>query len=269
METSNSDTNADQARNPEPDVRPTFTETDPDSDTNTAPNEETHHAGADVKTKHNRNPSHPYSTKHLGSTSQRQLERAGAINIHLGEKRLVEQEVEAFNRFDKELSNVDAALRLLGSTMQLFGSSVGVLHAIYELRKSLLRLQFHVRENAMILYDDFIKPNEKRYVREVKPDMKANGRTNAPRSALKPKETLEVLKQKTEGKLYKNINGSMEQVGISLEMFMIRINEISGFYDELVNQTFTDFAEELQYRVDVFNRRECASFFHIQNDRKA
>ncbi|CAE6366731.1 unnamed protein product [Rhizoctonia solani] len=248
-------TNADQARNPEPDVRPTVTEEDSDSDAGTAPNEEIHPTGVDVETKHNRNPSRSYSAKHTGSTSQRQLERVGATNIHLvhvGEKRLVEQEVEAFNRFDKELNNVNAALRLLGSTMQLFGSSVGVLHAIYQLRKSLLRLQFHVRENATTLYDNSIKPNEKRYVREVKPEMKANGRIKDH----KPKETLEVLKQKTEGKRYKNINGSMEEVAINLEMFVIRINEISGFYDELVNQTFTDFAKELQYRVGVFNRRE-------------
>ncbi|EUC67789.1 WD domain, G-beta repeat protein, partial [Rhizoctonia solani AG-3 Rhs1AP] len=231
-------TNADQARNPEPDVRPTVTEEDSDSDAGTAPNEEIHPTGVDVETKHNRNPSRSYSAKHTGSTSQRQLERVGATNIHLGEKRLVEQEVEAFNRFDKELNNVNAALRLLGSTMQLFGSSVGVLHAIYQLRKSLLRLQFH----ATTLYDNSIKPNEKRYVREVKPEMKANGRIKDH----KPKETLEVLKQKTEGKRYKNINGSMEEVAINLEMFVIRINEISGFYDELVNQTFTDFAKELQ-----------------------
>ncbi|KEP48453.1 hypothetical protein V565_124300, partial [Rhizoctonia solani 123E] len=261
METSNSETNTNQARNSEPDVHPTVIDPDSDSDSDAVPNEETYPGVADVNhnTEHNWNPSRSYYARRIGFASQRaskrQLELVGAVNTHLGEKSLVEEEVEAFNRFDRELGNVDAALRLLGSTMQLFGSSVGVLHAIHQLRKSLLGLQLH----AMLLYDNFIRPNKKQYVQEVKPEMKADSRINAPRSAHKLKEPFEVIKLKPEGKRCENINGSMEEVRISLEMFVIRINEISGFYDELVNQTFIDFAEELQYRVDVFNRWESLS----------
>ncbi|CAE6483321.1 unnamed protein product [Rhizoctonia solani] len=172
--------------------------------------------------------------------------------VRVGEKRLKEEGMEAFNKFDQEISGVDAALRLLGSTMQLFGSSVGVLHAIYRLRKSLMRLQFHVRENAARLYEGFIEPSEKREIQDIKPDMKANGHINPPRSWKAPA----VPKNSNEAKekRYQDIHGSMDQVGDNLERFMERINEISGFHDELINQTFAAFSGELKHRAAVLRR---------------
>ncbi|CAE6498351.1 unnamed protein product [Rhizoctonia solani] len=90
--------------------------------------------------------------------------------------------------------------------------------------------------------------------------MKANGQISH-RSAPKSKAELELFKAKLERKPYKNIGGSMEQVANNLEAFVGRINEISGFHDELVNQTFIAFAKELQYRVNAFNRLHCTSFY--------
>ncbi|KAH7339770.1 hypothetical protein B0J17DRAFT_374352 [Rhizoctonia solani] len=158
--------------------------------------------------------------------------------------------------------------------MQLLGSSVGVIHAIYQLRKALLRLVFYFRENAARLYESSVKPNEKRYACEVKPEMKVDGRINKhdlPKRTDSHRINLDkrpngpgILgrnehdkyepNKAMENKRYGDIVGSMGQVGEVLVAFVKRINEISGFQDELINQTFSSFAEELEYRVGAFER---------------
>ncbi|CAE6483307.1 unnamed protein product [Rhizoctonia solani] len=212
------------------------------------------------------------------STPLAQLQHHGAVNAHLvnfARKQLETEGVKIFEDFNQEAEEVDAALRLLGSSMQLFGSSVGVLHAIYQLRKSLLRLQFHFGENAAFLYEDSVKPNEKRYACEVKPDMKFNGQINEPDLLTQKRNTPNFITEKTSNmpqtmeidtdtkyelrkvmgrKRYRTIGGSMEQVNETLKEFIERINEISGFHDELINRSFGSFAEELNYRVDAFKR---------------
>ncbi|CAE6483933.1 unnamed protein product [Rhizoctonia solani] len=212
------------------------------------------------------------------STPLAQLQHHGAVNAHLvnfARKQLETEGVKIFEDLNQEAEEVDAALRLLGSSMQLFGSSVGVLHAIYQLRKSLLRLQFHFGENAAFLYEDSVKPNEKRYACEVKPDMKFNGQINEPDLLTQKRNTPNFITEKTSNmpqtmeidtdtkyelrkvmgrKRYRTIGGSMEQVNETLKEFIERINEISGFHDELINRSFGSFAEELNYRVDAFKR---------------
>lgn len=64
------------------------------------------------------------------------------------DKALVAEGVETFNDFDRNANQLDHKLRMLGSSMQLIGFSVGVLNATYHLRKALMRLQFLVRENV-------------------------------------------------------------------------------------------------------------------------
>ncbi|CAE6511115.1 unnamed protein product [Rhizoctonia solani] len=233
---------------------------------------------------HNR---HPYSAKRSNSTPLTQLQDHGAVNsntdigqfpVNLGGKQLETEGVKAFEDFDQRADEVDATLRLLGSSMQLFGSSVGVLHAIYQLRKSLLRLHFHFRENAAFLYGGSVKPNEKRYAYEVKPDMKVNGQINEPHALVQKERDIHSARARTSKtpnssqsvetdtntkselrklmaqKAYRTIGGNMKQVNEALEEFVERINEISGFHDELINRSFVSFAEELNYRAGAFER---------------
>jgi hypothetical protein len=68
--------------------------------------------------------------------------------VVLADKALVTEGVDTFDKFDQHADGLDQALRMFGSSMQLLGSSVGVLHATYHLRKALMRLQFYVRENV-------------------------------------------------------------------------------------------------------------------------
>ncbi|CAE6416639.1 unnamed protein product [Rhizoctonia solani] len=151
--------------------------TDAGSDSDTITVKEIHPSGlnrnvAANSNQPNRPNSHIRSHRGVDSASQRKLEVRGATNVHLVHVgRNIEREreregVKAFEDFDREADDMDAALRLLGSTIQLFGSIVGVFHAIYQLRKSLLRLKFRFRENAVYLYEDYVEPNEKRHVRQ-------------------------------------------------------------------------------------------------------
>lgn len=102
-------------------------------------------------------------------------------------KALVAENVATFHSFDKSANDLDHKLRLLGSSMQLMGFSVGVLNATYHLRQALMRLQFHVRKNvgnpvprsirllthikrlslqAAYLYERQVKPNANKYIHE-------------------------------------------------------------------------------------------------------
>ncbi|KDN49743.1 hypothetical protein RSAG8_01808, partial [Rhizoctonia solani AG-8 WAC10335] len=210
--------NSGQTGNPE-------SEAHPNSDTGG----DNHPTSVDTDAGANFNRNHLFSfdsTKISTLTSLEQLQRYGATNAHLvnlGRKQLIAKGRKAFEEFNKSADEVDAALRLLGSSMQLFGSSVGVMHAIYQLRKSLLRLGFYFRENAAFLYEPSVKPNEKRYVCEVKPEVKVDGQINEP----------DLHKKRDSHK-----------------------NEISGFHDELINQALNSFAEELNYRAGAFERLE-------------
>lgn len=71
-------------------------------------------------------------------------------------KQLVTEGVQAFEEFDRRVNDLDHALRLFRSSIQLLGFSAGVLHATYQLRKGILRLQFHFRENVSWFYTDSV-----------------------------------------------------------------------------------------------------------------
>lgn len=177
-----------------------------------------------------------------------QLQQAGAINSHLvvvGAKQLITEGVQAFEEFDRRANELDHALRLFRSSIQLLGFSAGVLHATYQLRKGIMRLQFYFRENAAWLYNDEVKPHEKRDIHMVKPNRNLYGRANG--SAPNP---LSNSPQKDP----ENVLQGMERLRDSVEMFVQRVNERSRFQDESVNQSFLSFADDLEYRVRALGR---------------
>ncbi|KAF8608626.1 hypothetical protein BDV93DRAFT_551453 [Ceratobasidium sp. AG-I] len=139
---------------------------------------------------------------------------------------------------------------MLGSSMQLLGVSVGVLNATYHLRKVLVRLQFHIRENgdectqAAYLHEGQVKPNTKKNIHDVKPDMKVDGRIYM----LQPRE-------KNGHKPKQNIFDGMDQMAIHIRIFVDRVNEVSEFEDELLNKSFLLFENFLKERSETLKKK--------------
>ncbi|CAE6343174.1 unnamed protein product [Rhizoctonia solani] len=83
----------------------------------------------------------------------------------------------------------------------------------------------------------------------VRPDVKPNGQ---PRFLnLTPERSLLIAALK-KNRPYTTIGGTMEQLGRDLDAFLEEINEIAGFYDELINRSFGLFAKDINYRATAF-----------------
>ncbi|KAF8608625.1 hypothetical protein BDV93DRAFT_504177 [Ceratobasidium sp. AG-I] len=177
------------------------------------------------------------------------LYQTGPSNAAASEKALSGEGSSEFQKFDEHASKLDHSLRVLGSSIHTLGFSVGVLNATYHLRKALMRFQFHMRQNAAWLYEGQVKPNEKKDISQVKPDMKVDGKAyDLSADASKPSST--PSKHKTKEK--ENVLTGMNRLSTGLRTFVARVNEVSEFRDELLNKSFLKFAIDLEARPSLY-----------------
>ncbi|KAI0783765.1 WD40 repeat-like protein [Abortiporus biennis] len=146
---------------------------------------------------------------------------------------------EAFNRFERRITNLDRELRNFANAARQLGSSVGILSSSFHLRERLAQILFLFRENAADLFPRKISHQSRDSIVNPNTHFKRTKDSRAAGLIVNPTVVSNIEAE--------DIPNQLKWFAADVRTFLDCLNEFPEFTDEGVNSSILSLEGDLRY----------------------
>ncbi|KAL0959814.1 hypothetical protein HGRIS_011496 [Hohenbuehelia grisea] len=151
---------------------------------------------------------------------------------------------EAFNKFQRRITNLDKELRNFANAARQLGSSVAILSSAFHLRERLAQILFLFRENAADLFPRKVSRRHREAPINPRAVTKTRRRHTTKRYKPPPNVAQPIIRDDLDVEAFPEQFQSLAQ---EVTTFLDCLNEFPEFTDEAVNASILSFEGDLKY----------------------